>query len=332
MDKFSIAHFKKVYHITEEDLADRERIGVYISSYANIVIERFYNDYISQEETFDRYVSSENVSRLTHTLSDFLVFLFTAPFDQQWINRCMRVGEVHFAIRLQPIHLSRGFDILNEIFVDLAVINKGLRSNLGVLIKFIRIAEFVMHQQYYEEYAREDTKSDGKKTPLELFEIVYTAFRVYHKNYDLITRFRNHPDPGGQADVLRRQIQTDGKKCSFYTTLAGASGYQEMLTSLGIDFEEILLLHNQWHELYDRIISGVEKGVPLHKLEEDLNIFDTLSNRLFSVLDKPLQDMASLSFLAVNSGIRFIHGMTDMLFHKNVVMFNASSAADSEEL
>ncbi|MEA3545897.1 MAG: ATP-binding protein [Thermodesulfobacteriota bacterium] len=311
MDEINIKSINETFAVTERDLAERKQVAHYIASIAPIVADRFHNEYLLKEKAFARYMENDNIPRMKTSFTDFIIFLFASPWNEHCLERCRRAGVVHHAIGLNPLHLSRGFDAVQEILFGLAAINETLHKNLRIILKFLRIAEQTMHHAYHERNLHTDDAAQKRQSPVELFEIIYSAFKIHQYKYKQVVELLDHDDPAAFLDATVDTILLPAQECPFHATLERMLPYRETLISFDVDIEELRTIHDQWHDYCEKIFAE-------NQTEKTQKEFAIISRKMSALLDKPLQDMASLSYLAINSGTRFIHRITELLFHKEI--------------
>ena len=125
---FNSLYLTQLFTLNDECLTQREHVGTYIHSFGALIADRMINHYLRKNPMYQNILSSVDTSRLMRLFGDYFSSLFIHPFDERLIDRMRQVSEIHISIGLEAIHLSRGFDILTEIIMDLAKINQQIDS------------------------------------------------------------------------------------------------------------------------------------------------------------------------------------------------------------
>ena len=143
---FNYSSLITLFGLDEKHLAQREKVGTYIHSFGTLIADRMYNHYLLKDPVYRNILSSSDTTRLIRMFGEYFSSLFIHPFDERLIERTRQISEIHIAIGLEPIHISRGFDILNEIIVDLARVNVQVQEDLTIILKMLRICETLMNE------------------------------------------------------------------------------------------------------------------------------------------------------------------------------------------
>ena len=158
-----IASLIAVFALNEEQMRRREKVGTYIHSFSALVYDRMYNHYLLKEPMYHSVLSSADVPRLIRMQSEYLSSLFIHPFDDRLLERTRQVGNIHIAIGLEPVHVSRGYNILSEIIISLSEVNTQIREDMAIILKMLHVSETVMLESYFER-DRKSTRLNSSHT------------------------------------------------------------------------------------------------------------------------------------------------------------------------
>lgn len=299
-----IASITTIFGMNQEEMEKRGKVGSYIHSFAALVYDRMYNHYLLKDPIYHNIISSSDVPRLIRMQSEYLSSLFIHPFDERILERTRQIGDIHISIGLQSIHVSRGFDILTEIIIQLSEVNTQIREDLAIILKMLRISEVVMNESYFERYTehQEDLKKENEI--LNLFDKLYTALTIHKQNQKKALQYCK--EESGSDIVFAEE-----ENCSFTALMNELSEKQTLLDGFGIDLGEVRALHHEYHEAIECLIA------PGRKDENELSaimekIMET-SSALYAVIDKPLEEVSATSYLGVHSGIAFLEACTQSI-------------------
>ncbi|MGE4472747.1 ATP-binding protein [uncultured Sulfuricurvum sp.] len=295
-----IASLIAVFALNEEQMRRREKVGTYIHSFSALVYDRMYNHYLLKEPMYHSVLSSADVPRLIRMQSEYLSSLFIHPFDDRLLERTRQVGNIHIAIGLEPVHVSRGYNILSEIIISLSEVNTQIREDMAIILKMLHVSETVMLESYFERYSQHQDEMNRENEILNLFDKLYAALTIHKQTQKkVVNYFLSHDN--NMASVAEPLSEHD---CPFSALLDELSGKQALLEGFGIELQQIRTLHHAYHESLKQLNSAItqpeeQKNILLKKIAEQ-------SDALYSILDKPLEEISATSYLGVHSGMAFL--------------------------
>ncbi len=299
---------KNLFAITPQVLDERQDISGYIQSFSTLITDRLY-DKLTSDERFNVYLHNTDLLRLKQTLNLFLVSLYKDPFDDRLVDTIKRVGRIHHSFQIPPLLLSSAFDLLHQCIFDLALVNTFIQKHLKVIFTFLKIAETVMLQADHNEQLERLNHVNQDYRFLTMFDVIFRAFSIHRTKYHHLQTLWEEKQSLVQPldDHLPTSRACD---CSFTHVIQDLCADYEALASVGIDADVLSTCHEHYH-------SSVAKFYELYALSpyslETAQAFDHVSYQsaeLFKILNQPLTDVSNLSFLAVSSGIRFVHKCT----------------------
>ena len=303
---FNSLYLTQLFALSDAHLTQREYVGTYIHSFGAMIADRMINHYLAKNSIYQNILSSVDASRLMRLFGDYFSSLFVHPFDERLIDRMRQVSEIHISIGLEAIHLSRGFDILNEIIMDLAKVNKQINDDLPIIVKMLRISESVMQENYRTHASKHQEELQKENEILHLFDVLYAALIIHKQSQKkLINYWLNHED----GDEVEPTDFVSESACPFSKTIEQLSSQRELLLGFGIDLDTLHELHHQYHEKINTLVTqSKQQGQSLY--DEIIAISDTL----YASVDKPLQDITATSYMGVHSGIELLHACSQSIY------------------
>ncbi len=309
-----------LFALDDNHLAQREKVGTYIHSFGTLIADRMYNHYLLKDPTYRNILSSTDTPRLVRMFGEYFSSLFIHPFDERLIERTRQISEIHIAIGLEPIHISRGFDILNEIIIDLARVNTQVREDLNIILKMLRISESIMHETYRERASKHQDELKKENEILNLFDKLYAALTIHKKTQQKLTHYWLNLKKEEDDASEEKEHFHDEASCPFTHMLNGLSTKQDLLEGFGIVLSEVQELHHNYHEKLESLL-GMSQGRGEDLYEEIL----VISQKLYEIINKPLQDISATSYMGVHSGIEFLQACSHSIY-------DSSSVYNPEEL
>lgn len=316
----------ELFSLSDEKLIQREKVGVYIHSFGTLIGERMYKHYLLKDPTYQHILSATDTPRLVRTFGEYFSSLFVHPFDDRLVERTRQITEIHIAIGLEPVHISRGFDVLSEIIIDLAGVNGQIRDDLSIILKMLRISESIMHAGYFENYSRHQEELKKENEVLNLFDKLYSALSIHkHTQKKLMTYWSQQNGPDFLDSTFKEQFY-DEVSCPFHTTIEELKEKRELLEGFDIDIDAVESLHHHYHGQLDYFWDATQ--------EERENIYGeliTLSETLYSVIDKPLRDISATSYMGVHSGIEFLQSCSQSIYDTTLPHYSKELASTIQE-
>lgn len=314
----SLITLMDTFALTPEQMERREKVGSYIHSFSALIAERFYMNYLLKDPTYRNFLSSADVPRLVRMFGEYFSSLFIHPLDERMFNRTRQIGDIHVSIGLTSIQLSRGFDILIEIIIDLGGVNTQIQSDLSIILKMIRMSELIMNESYKESYIEYNEEMKKENELLSLFDKLFASLMIHKQSQKKLEQFyADEKSFDNTEDVFTRE-----EECPFSVIIEELFSKKELARSFGINLDEVQSLHHQYHEGLEKLSKGDGKNEELYREIE------SLSERLYSIIDKPLNDIATTSFLGVHSGIEFLQACTNSI-HERGIEIEESQGGDT---
>ena len=300
MSEWSGQSLAERFGLTPGDLAERERVGQYIASYAGLIADGVYDSHLAGGRDLPRITGKADLARLKRQLRDFLVAQFQTPFDAHFAARRAHVELLQLPTGTGRDEIRAGFDGLCLAVCDLARVNDQVRDDLGVILRYLRIAEQLI---LAEVEGAEATASGGSGGIVHVFELLYQATLAH----------REHT-----ARVLAGcGVTGAGCRCGVYPIFEeiAASGLDSVAN---LDLPHSIQLHETHHRAVDQYLAALRDGADAERRRELEQAVRRHSEQFVASLARPLQDISSVSFLAVSSAFRFIRRITGRAFDLEV--------------
>jgi len=306
---FNSSSLITLFGLDEKHLAQREKVGTYIHSFGTLIADRMYNHYLLKDPVYRNILSSSDTTRLIRMFGEYFSSLFIHPFDERLIERTRQISEIHIAIGLEPIHISRGFDILNEIIVDLARVNVQVQEDLTIILKMLRICETLMNESYRDRESKHLDEIKKENEILNIFDKLYAALTVHKQSQQKLTHHWLNKETSKGDSAEEKEYFQDEASCSFTHTLNELASKETILEGFGLNLSEVSELHHNYHEKIRILMT-----MPQAEGEELYNEIILLSETLYRIIDKPLQDISATSYMGVHSGIEFLQACAHSIY------------------
>lgn len=308
---FNSLYLTQLFALNDDHLVQREHAGTYIHSFGALIADRMINHYLRKNPIYHNILSSVDTSRLMRLFGDYFSSLFIHPFDERLIDRMRYVCEIHISIGLEAIHLSRGFDVLTEIIMDLARVNKQINDDLPIIIKMIRIAESVMQENYRTHISKHQEELHQENAIFHLFDMLYAALTIHKQSQKKLMQYWMELE---DATEIGPAFFVSESACPFSATIQQLSSQTKLLLGFGIDLDAMKELHHQYHEKINRLVTQSK-----HEGQELYDEIVAISNTLHASVNEPLQDIAATSYMGVHSGIEFLHACSQSIYDSTVL-------------
>ena len=296
----TLQYITKSFNITEQVLADRQAVGLYIESLASLMVDRFY-DYFLSNPNFAELIDMSELPRLKRIRTEFIVALFNDEFDAKLLEKIAQAYK-DSSVRLNPYIIASAFEITTQTIVDIASVNHPLQRQLKTVLKFFHIAEFVMQQEHQKTVAH--INQNRQNSLIEALESLFEMLSI-HKNKQafLIESYRN----GTLLNNTSAKLPSlDVTSCQFHQTLSNIKALAPQMDEFNADIANIDMCHNDYHKNVGTLCKSISQNETLPLQKEHLKALQDSSEKLFEAISRPFEHASSLAFLTVNAGMRFI--------------------------
>ena len=285
-----LEHIIKNFNITDQVLSDRKSVGLYIESLSSLIVDRFYDYFLSYPD-FAQYINKSELPRLKRARAQFIVSLFNDDFDEKLIEK---IAQAHkdSPIKLNPYIIASTFEITTQTIVDIASVNHHLQKQLKTVLKFLHIAEFIIQKEF-----EKNNKISADTSKINLINALESLFEMLsiHKNKQdfLVSSWQNNTLANNNSSKLPSSYVSS---CQFNTTLSHIKNLITDIDEFNIDINMIDKWHNKYHDDVRALYKSINEKMPLSRQEEYLQNIQNTSEKLFEFINKPFEQASSLTF------------------------------------
>ena len=306
----------KTFGVTEQVLQERKEVGLYVESLASIIVERFY-DYFLSNPTFANSIDPNELPRLKRMRSQFLVALFNDPFDITLINKLAKAHE-DSPLKVNRYIISSVFEITTQTIIDIASVNHHLQKHLKIILKFIRIAEFISLEHYSQNYEIKTVVT--KNNLIVALESLFEMLSIHtNRHYNLLMAWEEQKLKKPYASTLP---SSDAHSCNFTKELLHIKSLFTQIEEFNLDIDLIEKWHEQYHSNVYDLYKSIDDNLDAKTQDKALETLKETSKHLFEYINKPFENTAPLTFLTVNSGMRFIQKYGNILYESKSIPFS----------
>jgi nitrogen-specific signal transduction histidine kinase len=313
-------HIEKIiqsFNINEKVLEERKEVGLYIESLSSVIVERFYDYFLANPE-FSHLINETELPRLKRMRAQFLTALFNEPFDTKLLNNIAKAHE-ESPIKINPYIIASVFEITVQTIVDIASVNNHLQKHLKVILKFLHIAEFVVQSHYIQTINNQAPVR--KNNLIQALESLFEMLSIHtNKNnaLQLAWKEKRLKAPYDTKTLPSKEVQN----CSFNRELEQIKSFFTGVEEFTLDVDYIDKWHKKYHLAIAALYDSIDNNATDELQEENFNTLQEASKNLFEYISKPFENSAPLTFLTVNSGIRFIQKYSSILYESKFIPFS----------
>ena len=306
----------QTFHITKQVLDDRKGVGLYIESLASLIVDRFYDYFLSNPE-FATVLNKADIPRLKRIRIEFLISLFNENFDDELFNKLSR-AHLDTPIRVNPYIIASAFEILIECIIDISSVNDLLKRDLKTILKFLHIAEFIIQDDFLKNTSVAEP-SNMRVDIVDAFETLFEMLAIHkNKHTELLEFFeKNELKEPDSANLPSSDFQS----CIFTLSLEKIQKQFANFKDFNLDIANIALLHEQYHNEVKALYTLMANN---ENASEQMKIIEKTSTQLFESISKPFEHSSSLTFLSINSGMRFMRKYNAIIYETKFIPFNNS--------
>ncbi len=114
----SLEELKVHYEWSREDEENLRSLAPNVSNWADEFIESFY-DYLEKFEDLEDYIpGGETRERHREKVKKWFVEVFSQPYDENYLRKVQRIGEVHFRIGLPPHYVQASMSFVRTFLYE----------------------------------------------------------------------------------------------------------------------------------------------------------------------------------------------------------------------
>ncbi len=311
-----IQHILKSFHITPDILQQRKEVASYIESLSNLIAERFFDHLLEHQEFSDR-IDKQALPRLRRLKSDFIITLFNDELNQRLLEKII-LSYNNYPFEMDSLVIASEFEVMSETIIDIASVNHQLAKHLKTVLKFLHVAEFVVQQSFSQHKSKVSYKQNNNL--LILLETFFKMLSIHKSKHDYLLQIWNRKAPWDHS--CEKLPTGDVTLCRFHDTLQKIKKQFHDIQEFTIDIDIIDTLHHDYHHAVNILYTLMDEKGSFERMQKQIEIIETISQNLFSELSKPFENSASLTFLTVHSGMRFIQTYTSMLSETSEIPYD----------
>ncbi|SFO92155.1 ATP-binding response regulator [Hydrogenimonas thermophila] len=290
------------YNFTIEELKKRSEIEKFITSLGNMISETLFEKYVSHIDSLNELFKKNSFS-IKAELSDYIIEIFTCDIkiefievNQNFANKLIRYG-------FSPNEYIAIMNFVKEIIVDLTFVNENIKKYLVLILKNINFAEHLACQYMVSTISKKQEESKIIKT----FDKLYLSLNYHKKSFFTIKKLLNSRDLN-----LIQDIELNPQNCIVGEIIKELQNDNDIIERLKIDSLKADKLHTLWHKKAKEFIDAVQKN-DKKRMENIFEDIEKISLEIDDIFNKPLNSLSTTSFLAVSSGIKFLHNVLEFL-------------------
>lgn len=304
----------QTFHITKQVLEDRKGVGLYIDSLASLIVDRFYDYFLANPE-FASILNKADIPRLKRIRVEFLIALFHENFDDELFSKLSR-AHLDTPIRVDSYIIASAFELLKECIIDIASVNDLLKRDLKTILKFLHIAEFIVQDDFLQNKVALEP-SHAHVNIVDALETLFEMLAIHkNKHTELVELFEKNELQEPHSQTLPN---SDFQQCVFTTALEKIQKQFASFKDFNLEIANIARLHQQYYNevkaLYNLIANGEDGAAQMQTIVKT-------SAQLFESISKPFEHSSSLTFLSINSGMRFMRQYNAIIYETKFIPFN----------
>jgi heme-based aerotactic transducer len=260
----------KLIELTENDLAFAKLMYPVVEKNLDEIVEIFFDSVAKHNHLMKIVITFSSPERLAGKLKPHVMTMFSGVFDEDYIKRRIKVGQVHVKVGLTTQWYIGAVDRLLQII--LKVLEReiknidDLKKAMDVTTKLLSLEKQLVLISYEEEYERVRTSEEEKKNRLKekvkitadelsaVFEETITSLHNMQSQSENIVEIANEGfklsnDVKDASDMGKKQIETQSYNIRNIHNYINDIQYDaEKLRSVAEEIVKIILLIRQISE------------------------------------------------------------------------------------
>jgi signal transduction histidine kinase len=312
MEQTSIQELRNSFVFTQADEDERQLLQHDITRIADLAIEEFYKNHIKDNEKLSQYFATVDASRVLRMMKEFFVFIFTAPYDDDYVKRISEVGYVHYSINLKPVDVSYGFLCLRDAIRSIKSVYPVLKEKDALVDKVLAMCEHSMNESYFLSTQKVRAIKQSGYEIMGTLDELFTALNIHKENFNIIKKVVAEEN----FDIEKIQkIKEDPSVCTLGKLIHVFDNKNDLVQAFGIDVLALRDEHKKWHEHFVKIKCAM-RNKDLKAVQRSFQELEKMSHLLNAILNASLKDFSTNGFLSLNSGIKAMHSIGEMFKQK----------------
>jgi len=311
------------FNLTQEDLNSREALEEVITSVASVVVDDFAKNYLLNNPNLSIFLTHTDSARLLKNIKEFIVFIFKAPVDTNYISRVYAIGTIHYTIGLKPAKVSYGFLAIKDILAKMYDIDNALKQHRFLISKILSFVEYYMNKGYYLEKTKQGKTVENE---LQSLDVQMELLRAVEVHKDLIKKVNLSLNSASALEELNG-VQENPSECTFGLILHKLIQNKNNSSTMINDLQSIHSLHSDIHMEFIRLKMAIEENntQDIDRTRKNLNIANkNLERQLNIVLNGTIES----AHIAISCAMKAIHSTTELFYKKNYSANNVDGRYD----
>ncbi len=301
---------KKLLISEVEDLNKRKKVWNRLSLYIDNIFQKLFEQLLIHPE-FNKKLAIESLPRIYRKQKEIFNALFTSPdLNNQLDALGTRLARWHFRRGFDPKLLGYGFSVLISLIYEITQKDELIKENFLIIIKIFKLIELIFYKEYYENPIKKIFYESILQSVNEAFKLV----KLHKRSFKIIQDAFHFKDKENIIKFLKqRNIPLTLDECPLLRWIERMEKGEEFPVIPKEDLERAKNFKLEWfsylHELIERLERGETEGLDV--------IYEKLiksSRNILDIISKPIQDMAGGIVLLINSGMKFLYKVTEMIY------------------
>ncbi len=303
------------FNVTEEDIQLRYKLDEKLPMISKILIEKFYKQYLQNDKEVSSYFKYINMDFILTRLKEFIIFIYSAPLNQDYIEEISKVGKIHADIKLNNAKVKYAFFGLNQLLYDISKVEPLIKNNFKSLSKFLAMTEYIIIESTNFSINKLSANI-SPNSPLWTIDKLNSLLLMHKVNYNKV---ENNINGNTQDTIAIDSIKDDPLKCEFHNFIENIKQEPGFKKVIQIDFNEIEHLHIQWHVCIKNIKKAI-KNNNIDKQNKNFKELTHITNKLTKLIDQPIKKFSTNGFLALNAGLKTITFINFLFSNRNMIL------------
>ncbi len=288
----------------------RQKIFEIISPHLDNVIHKFLIS-LSRNEEVKTFLTESNIPRLIRKLKEFVKFILTKEINEDYIKEVEKIAHIHFRIGLKDYHLHFGINLFLSLIYE--IFQKTDPFLFPYFMQLLLFIEYIILKAYCKNREKTFLYDFKGKQIFDIINELYLAFKWHEKAKKILEQFWFFKDKKKFLQYLKEnKVPLSPEECYILKRIKELknSPFKDLI-SINFDYLEKLLY--EWFENLQNLIKAIENEEN-EKIKLYYNNLLKISRQIFEILGNPLQELGSMIFLLVYSGIKLLYLVTDLIY------------------
>jgi len=295
------------FNITPQLLEERTRVGIYIDSFASLIIERYFEKLL-RHPLYRSSLNSQFTSALKQVYTQFFTALFHDSFEPALLHK-LKMRYFQFPLANDMGSVLATFSLFQECVIEVGSVNEVIAKDTSTILKFLQIAQYIMAKSIDKQKNTQERQNDL----VSVLESLYKAHELHKQKNQILQNSFSKGSLKQEIKEGKYSVLPSASVCPFTTLTKSLEDKAKDFLDLQQDLKTIKKLHEQYHQDAKSLYKSIENGAIQAEQTENFNTLQEQSKELFEALNKPFEKSSSVIFLTISSGMRFTQKYTQLL-------------------